>query len=92
MYPFRADHYLSMPANRQRFALHIAEVNEQTYGIKQDTVTTIDESTDEQLPREYSNFWVYEDHPTASSSSRCAQPAPSHSRITRYRPHIPART
>ena len=82
MYPFRAGHYLSMPPNRQRFALHIAEVNEETYGIKQETVTTIDESTDEQLPREYSNFWVYEDHRTGklilTMCEACALPLKNH--------------
>ena len=82
MYPFRADHYLSMPPNRQRFALHIAEVNEDTYGIKQETVTTIDESTDERLPREYSNFWVYEDRRTGklilTLCEACALPLKHH--------------
>ena len=82
IYPLRAGHYLSMPPNRQRFALHIAEVNEETYGIKQETVTTIDESTDEQSPREYSNFWVYEDRRTGklilTLCAACALPLKNH--------------
>ncbi|MAG36090.1 MAG: hypothetical protein CL878_07595 [Dehalococcoidia bacterium] len=61
MYPFREDHYLTMPPNQQRFSLQIAEVDEETYGIRHDTVTTIDESEDGDVPREYSNFFVYED-------------------------------
>ena len=64
MYPFREDHYLSMPPYQQRFALQIGEVDEDTHQIKQNRVTTIDESNDEGLPREYSNFWIYEDRTT----------------------------
>ncbi|MAG35861.1 MAG: hypothetical protein CL878_06425 [Dehalococcoidia bacterium] len=80
--PFRADHYMTMPDNWHRFILQIAEVNEDSYGIKQETVTTIDESTDDTLPREYSNPAIYEDRDSGNfiltMTSACALPLSTH--------------
>ena len=80
--PYRDDHYLTMPDNRQRFTLQIAEVNEDTCGIEPETVTTIDESTDDTLPREYSNPAVYEDRDSGklilTMTSACALPLSTH--------------
>jgi hypothetical protein len=59
--PFREDLYVNMPYNLQRFVLQIAEVNEDNFSIRKETVTTIDESKAGEIPREYSNFYIYED-------------------------------
>lgn len=59
--PFRQDMYVNTLNNQVRFILQIAEVNEENYGIRKETVTTIDESKDPGNPREYSNSYVYED-------------------------------
>ena len=80
--PYRDDHYMTMPDNRQRFTLQIAEVNEDTCGIEPETVTTVDESTDDTLPREYSNPAVYEDRDSGklilTMTAACALPLSTH--------------
>ena len=58
--PFRQDMYVNTPSNLVRFVLQIAEVNEENYGIKKETMTTIDKSKDSENPKEYSNPSVYE--------------------------------
>lgn len=80
--PYRQDHYLTIPDNQHRSVLQIAEVNEVSYGIKRDTVTTIDESTDDVLPREYSNPCIYEERDSGkfilTMTSACALPLTTH--------------
>ncbi len=81
--PPKEDNYLNLPSNRHRFILEIAEVDEINCTIRKQTVTTIDESTDPDNPKEYSNAWVYEDRDTGNfiltMCQACALPFSHHS-------------
>lgn len=68
--PYRADDYAGCATeweNTGRRALHIAEVDEEARGIRRETVTVIDESSDPEDPLEYSNFGLYEDRETGDA-------------------------
>jgi len=84
--PYREDMYANMPHGMRRFILQIAEVNEENYGIKAETVTTIDQSEDPADPQQYSNHRVYEDRSTGDLILTMCQAGTLPGRTSRHLP------